>query len=106
MRPGFLRDITPDESGWTELQLPKGHKRTLESLVERHFRNKEAVARQVHKGLDFDFVRGKGKTIRTTSCADCMLMGTSGKGLIVLLHGAPGVGKVSASFISGRGTFD
>lgn len=75
-RKEVLRAVHEEDSGWQDLQLPKEHKRTLESLIERHFNNKEAVVKQGHESLNFDFVHGKGK------------------GLIVLLHGPPGVGKV------------
>ena len=68
-----------EESGYDELQLPDGHKRTLESLVERHFNNKIAVVEQGKRSVDFDFVQGKGL------------------GLVVLLHGSPGTGKTSTA---------
>ena len=64
----LLQPVRKDDA-YEELQLPEGHKRTLESLVERHFNNKEAVQNQGKKSIDFDFVQGKGL------------------GLIVLLHG-------------------
>ncbi|KAF4541302.1 AAA family ATPase [Lasiodiplodia theobromae] len=58
------------------LVLEKGHKRMIESLVAQHFRDKQSKA---GRREEFDIVRGKGK------------------GLILLLHGAPGVGKTSTA---------
>ncbi|KAK3493694.1 hypothetical protein B0T13DRAFT_531007 [Neurospora crassa] len=58
---------------WDDLQLPDGHKRLVQSLIESH---------SDHKGphsLHFDLVR------------------TKGKGLTILLHGVPGVGKTSTA---------
>ncbi|KAH9828026.1 P-loop containing nucleoside triphosphate hydrolase protein, partial [Teratosphaeria destructans] len=75
IRTNRLRAVQEDNTSWNELQLPPGHKTTMISLVERHFRNREAG----RQSLNFDFIEGKGK------------------GLIVLLHGAPGVGKTSTA---------
>lgn len=84
VREKLLQPVRKD-TAYEELQLPEGHKRTLESLVERHFNNKEAVMNQGKTSVDFDFVQGKGL------------------GLIVLLHGSPGVGKTStAEAIAGK----
>lgn len=80
----YWRDIEPNDHAWKELQLPKehartGHKRVLEALVERHFNTKELFARPSDVGLTFDFIEGKGR------------------GLIIMLHGPPGVGKTSTA---------
>lgn len=84
LRKGEWRNVVPDNRAWSELQLPKehdrtGHKQVLESLVERHFNTKKLFARPSDVGLAFDFIEGKGR------------------GLIVLLHGPPGVGKTSTA---------
>lgn len=71
-RPERLKLVGKQDSSWEELQLPDGHKSMVESLIERHFRNKEQSTKHGEESLDFDFIQGKGK------------------GLIVLLHGAPG----------------
>ncbi|KUI60967.1 Protein MSP1 [Cytospora mali] len=65
-----------DRSAFGRLVLPKGHKDMVLSLISQHFRNKES---QKHKDEQVDIVRGKGK------------------GLIILLHGAPGVGKTTTA---------
>jgi hypothetical protein len=63
--------VNPTKSAFDDLVLPAGHKDVILSLVAQHFRDEE------HH--DVDIFRGKGK------------------GLIVLLHGAPGVGKTSTA---------
>ncbi|KAF9640915.1 ATPase [Lasiodiplodia theobromae] len=58
---------------WNNLELPSGHKELVQSLITSHFSTDKA------KGLQFDLVRDKGK------------------GVIILLHGVPGVGKTSTA---------
>ncbi|KAK3987005.1 hypothetical protein QBC44DRAFT_332337 [Cladorrhinum sp. PSN332] len=66
-------EVDDDNSTFGRLVLPKGHKKLILSLIAQHFRNKGAPDEQA------DIVRGKGK------------------GLIILLHGAPGVGKTTTA---------
>lgn len=66
-------------SGFDDLVLPPGHKDTVEALVNRHSRSIEAAATKSEVKTSMDLVTGKGK------------------GLIILLHGAPGVGKTSTA---------
>ncbi|KAK3998263.1 hypothetical protein QBC44DRAFT_314084 [Cladorrhinum sp. PSN332] len=64
------------ETSFDQLVLPRGHKDMVLSLITQHFRDKDLG----RSGDDqVDIVRGKGK------------------GLIMLLHGAPGVGKTSTA---------
>ncbi|PYI32149.1 P-loop containing nucleoside triphosphate hydrolase protein, partial [Aspergillus indologenus CBS 114.80] len=72
----YIRGIRVRETAFDQLVLEEGHKKMLLSLVAQHYRDKEsptAANEQV------DIVRGKGK------------------GLIILLHGAPGVGKTTTA---------
>ncbi|KAI0550444.1 hypothetical protein F4679DRAFT_542410 [Xylaria curta] len=63
-------------SAFDRLELPDGHREMVKSLVTQHFRDKQsAFARDEQT----DLIRGKGK------------------GLILLLHGAPGVGKTTTA---------
>ena len=62
-------------SGFDDLVLPRGHKDTVEALVKRY----SEVDSRVEVKTSMDLVSGKGK------------------GLIILLHGAPGVGKTSTA---------
>ncbi|KAI8718086.1 Protein MSP1 [Fusarium sp. LHS14.1] len=65
-----------DQTAFGRLILPKGHRQMVLSLISQHFRNK---ASQKGRDEQVDIVRGKGK------------------GLIILLHGAPGVGKTTTA---------
>ncbi|KAH6608459.1 aaa family atpase [Trichoderma cornu-damae] len=65
-----------DKTAFDQLVLPAGHKDIVHCLVAQHFRDKEA---RVSEKEELDIVRGKGK------------------GLIILLHGAPGVGKTTTA---------
>ncbi|KAF5532032.1 TOB3 (member of AAA-ATPase family) [Fusarium mexicanum] len=58
------------------LVLPPGHREMVESLVTQHFLDKVSAYDETD---EVDIVRGKGK------------------GLILLLHGAPGVGKTTTA---------
>ncbi|KAG9494808.1 hypothetical protein J7337_013947 [Fusarium musae] len=76
-----INNITelPKSTGeaWDSLVLPGGHKEMVYSLVQSHFRSKDLGVAEAE--MQADLIRGKGK------------------GLIVLLHGAPGVGKTSTA---------
>ncbi len=74
-----LRPIKPHVDGFNDLKLPTGHKSMVKSLVHNHFMTKGADAGNYDADRENDVVRGKGK------------------GLILLLHGAPGVGKTSTA---------
>ncbi|KAM0263545.1 hypothetical protein ACHAQJ_001164 [Trichoderma viride] len=77
-----LKYLSPVDEGrskktaFDQLVLPTGHKDIVHCLVAQHFRDKAA---RVSDNEEVDIVRGKGK------------------GLIILLHGAPGVGKTTTA---------
>ncbi|KAK4104489.1 hypothetical protein N658DRAFT_513365 [Parathielavia hyrcaniae] len=62
-------------TAFDRLVLENGHQHMIVSLISQHFRDKSATS----DTEQFDNVKGKGK------------------GLILLLHGAPGVGKTSTA---------
>lgn len=69
-----------ENDGFSRLVMPPGHRDIVRSLVQTHIRKVargHATSARAHQG--FDVVRGKGR------------------GLIILLHGAPGVGKTSTA---------
>ncbi|KAI1815510.1 hypothetical protein GGS20DRAFT_576164 [Poronia punctata] len=68
---GGLKEAIP---AFDQLVLPPGHKDMILSLITQHFRDKAW-----NNSERTDIVRGKGK------------------GLIILLHGAPGVGKTTTA---------
>jgi hypothetical protein len=74
----LLRDVTYSD-GWKNLELPPGHKQTVLALVQNHTGGSALAKNRDDTFVTMDLVRGKGK------------------GLIVLLHGEPGVGKTSTA---------
>ncbi|KAF6803902.1 AAA family ATPase [Colletotrichum sojae] len=68
-----LQVIKPRPEPWNELELPEGHKDVVQSLIDSHF------SRDKTRKMHLDVVRDKGK------------------GVIILLHGVPGVGKTSTA---------
>ncbi|KAI3558801.1 hypothetical protein CABS03_11433 [Colletotrichum abscissum] len=68
-----LTRMGEDKKAWDCLQIDDGHRTIIKSLMATHFRKKKSERRQ------FDIIQDKGK------------------GLIVLLHGVPGVGKTSTA---------
>ncbi|EMR61973.1 putative aaa family atpase protein [Eutypa lata UCREL1] len=68
--------VLGDEDGFGQLVLPDGHKDMVKSMIRQHLRDKKSATADTDQT---DIVRGKGK------------------GLIMLLHGVPGVGKTSTA---------
>lgn len=65
------------------------------SLIAQHFRDKKMATDHQEQ---VDIVRGKGNALQLISIADRQWTNrVIGKGLILLLHGAPGVGKTSTA---------
>lgn len=75
----LVQDIKEHSGGFDSLVLPRGHKDTLLALVETHSRGRKPDTGHKLTERQIDLVRGKGK------------------GLIILLHGEPGVGKTSTA---------
>ncbi|KAF7538198.1 hypothetical protein G7054_g3188 [Neopestalotiopsis clavispora] len=65
------------KTAFDRLVLEEGHKDMISSLTAQHFRDKDSATLGPREQVDI--VKGKGK------------------GLIILLHGAPGVGKTSTA---------
>ncbi|KAH7032405.1 hypothetical protein B0J12DRAFT_680514 [Macrophomina phaseolina] len=68
-----------DKNSFDDLVLPEGHARSIKALVENHNRGPSKDKETDHVDVSMDLVRGKGK------------------GVIILLHGEPGVGKTSTA---------
>jgi hypothetical protein len=66
----------PRETAFDQLVMERNQKNVILSLIAQHFRDKESATAANEQ---VDIVRGKGK------------------GLIILLHGAPGVGKTTTA---------
>ncbi|KAF4333486.1 AAA family ATPase [Fusarium beomiforme] len=71
-----VKNSESTQKAFENLELPEGHKDMVQALVTQHFREKESIS---HRDEKSDLIRGKGK------------------GLIILLHGAPGVGKTTTA---------
>ena len=83
----LISDITPEQvkntaAGYEDLVLPEGHKKLLQAVVKNQVaepRQRSGEREEDPDEFQMDVVKGKGK------------------GLIILLHGAPGVGKTSTA---------
>ncbi|KAJ4195337.1 hypothetical protein NW767_009651 [Fusarium falciforme] len=80
-----IQNLKPSEvmsDPFSDLKIEESHKRLIRSVVQDHF-DKKLMQRQLRardiEPLEQDFIRGKGK------------------GLVILLHGAPGVGKTATA---------
>ncbi|PFH59164.1 hypothetical protein XA68_12748 [Ophiocordyceps unilateralis] len=75
-----------DRNAFDRLVLPDGHKDMLQALVTQHFRGKKASSEKS------DLIKGNSEPQEGSD-----LIKGKGKGIIVLLHGAPGVGKTTTA---------
>ncbi|ROW10565.1 hypothetical protein VMCG_01917 [Cytospora schulzeri] len=78
----YLRQISVKENPFESLEIEEEHKDLIVSTVFEHFERKKVRRDAQRQGVemsDQDFIRGKGR------------------GLIILLHGAPGVGKTATA---------
>lgn len=78
----YLRPILREEGVFTRLMIWKDYKDIVRGLVSSHFQKKELerlYSDNAIEGLSQDLIQGKGK------------------GLVLLLHGAPGVGKTATA---------
>lgn len=86
------------ETTLDQLVLPPGHKNIVKSLISQHFQDKKTGR---YEAEEKDVVRGKGIVSLHFSHRShgqaWLTYWETGKGLIILLHGAPGVGKTSTA---------
>jgi hypothetical protein len=75
----LLDDIPPNEDGWKNLVIKKYTKDTVLALVKNHERPRDSRETIDSALSSVDLIQGKGR------------------GLIILLHGEPGVGKTSTA---------
>ncbi|KAL1873039.1 hypothetical protein Daus18300_004181 [Diaporthe australafricana] len=84
-RKFFLADIdsvstvSTRKHAFRDLRIDPDHKRLVKSLVRSHFEKQSLRRQESSANLDQDFIRGKGA------------------GLVMLLHGVPGVGKTTTA---------
>ncbi|KAL6718251.1 hypothetical protein ACLMJK_004339 [Lecanora helva] len=84
-----IKDIVPVKfrgtgSGFDDLVLPAGHKKLLQAVVRHQISDPLLVSDLPDRNLDEDEF-------------SMDLVKSKGKGLVILLHGAPGVGKTSTA---------
>lgn len=75
----------------------EGHARTIKALVENHNRGSGKDKEDGHIEVSMDLVRGKGRHNIPSNLNEPLLTTFAGKGVIILLHGEPGVGKTSTA---------
>ena len=73
----YVGEINKSDQSFDHLVLPPKHKKIMRALVQNHTRG--SPADNADEDFSMDLIRGKGK------------------GLIILLHGVPGVGKTSTA---------
>lgn len=56
-----LAPVDKDNSGLKLLELPTGHEAIINSLVQVHFKNREAEKDNTKERYNFDPVRAKGR---------------------------------------------
>ena len=78
----MVENIKESDQSFDHLVLPDDHKKIMQALVQHHTIGPApatTLGKSVDKEFSMDIVRGKGR------------------GLIILLHGVPGVGKTSTA---------
>jgi hypothetical protein len=74
-----IEEYQPSDLGFRQLVLPPGHAEVIEALIKTRKAPGKSAQGSRRETFTADIVKGKGK------------------GLIILLHGAPGVGKTSTA---------
>lgn len=83
----LIRDVRLNKSGFDDLVLPKRHRKLIKALVERHSMGSRPV----------DEESGDAQPTKPPEPESVDIVRGKGKGLIILLHGVPGVGKTSTA---------
>ncbi|RYP44532.1 hypothetical protein DL768_009027 [Monosporascus sp. mg162] len=74
-----LREVSAPQNVFGDLKIDEDHKRMVKSLVKSHFQKQNRQPQQQSSVLNQDLIQGKGS------------------GLVILLHGVPGVGKTATA---------
>ncbi|PWY83402.1 hypothetical protein BO70DRAFT_379229 [Aspergillus heteromorphus CBS 117.55] len=74
-----LQGVTAQANAFRDLKINPNHKRMVKALVQAHFKKQDLQKKRPLVGLSQDLITGKGS------------------GLVILLHGAPGVGKTATA---------
>jgi adenylate kinase family enzyme len=74
-----LKKVTAMQNGFDNLKIDRNNKKLIQVLVDSHFSNKRVEREHGVEGINQDLIIGKGR------------------GLVILLHGVPGVGKTATA---------
>jgi hypothetical protein len=74
-----LKCVAASQNGFDNLKISKKHKTLIQGLVKSHFLNKNVEREHGVENIGHDLIIGKGR------------------GLVILLHGVPGVGKTATA---------
>jgi adenylate kinase family enzyme len=74
-----LKRVSASQKGFENLKISRKHKTLIQGLVNSHFLNKSVEREHGVENIGHDLIIGKGR------------------GLVILLHGVPGVGKTATA---------
>ncbi|KAI0407318.1 hypothetical protein F4802DRAFT_555013 [Xylaria palmicola] len=93
----FIQEITPNLKAIDSLVLPAKHKNLLMSLVNRHSLGSRPVEQKTNTDRP-PVERADSRSSAGHGVEDTLsIVKGKGRGLIILLHGVPGVGKTSTA---------
>ncbi|KAJ8133033.1 hypothetical protein O1611_g591 [Lasiodiplodia mahajangana] len=93
----FIKEITPNLKAIDNLVLPAKHKNLLMSLVDRHSLGSRPVEQKTNADRP-SIERMESRSSTGHGVGDTLsIVKGKGRGLIILLHGVPGVGKTSTA---------
>ncbi|KAI1150759.1 P-loop containing nucleoside triphosphate hydrolase protein [Nemania diffusa] len=93
----FIKEITPNQKAMDSLVLPTKHKNLLMSLVDRHSLGSRPVEQKTNTDRP-SVKRTDSRSPAGHGVGDTLsIVKGKGRGLIILLHGVPGVGKTSTA---------
>ncbi|RWA07425.1 hypothetical protein EKO27_g7678 [Xylaria grammica] len=95
----FIKEISPNKDAINSLVLPEKYKNLLMSLVDRHSLGSRPVEQKTNNTDRPPVERTESRSSQASHNASDTLSIVKGKGrgLIILLHGVPGVGKTSTA---------
>ncbi|KAI8635047.1 P-loop containing nucleoside triphosphate hydrolase protein [Xylariaceae sp. FL1651] len=95
----LIQPIRLNRMAFDDLVLPKNHRKLIRSLVDRHSLGSRPVEQQIERGWRTISERANSRWAESGHGRQDTLSIVKGKGrgLIILLHGVPGVGKTSTA---------
>ncbi|KAI4858765.1 P-loop containing nucleoside triphosphate hydrolase protein [Hypoxylon rubiginosum] len=95
----LIKEISLNRQAFDDLVLPKHYKTLIKSLVDRHSLGSRPVEQKAQENKkDPVMKRTDSQSTKHESGQDTLsIVKGKGRGLIILLHGVPGVGKTSTA---------